>query len=343
MTLDTCERFVGPVPVSEFLTEFVSGAQERRPTNQISFPHSSISQHEDEFIQAIEASGICPKLKSINTTSHRDKSRRSKPNISIYSECTGNLQSLNWKLVDLWIVNKSENEDIFSFLGEMKRKKGEDTDKEENAKEDEVEDELESRMDTIYRICRQLIGYALEHHQSQFRVFSFSIFLFGQKGRLLRWDHSGVIYTEPFDWLTEPDTLLEFIWRFNFLSDIERGYDTTVAPVTDNEAEVAIPKLKRYPGLENTRRQIFGNYMFTTIEVPMEISEIILHHAQYGIQKVYLVALQSDISRTTSQVQTWYTSKIFGGLTFLELKRKVIYITSCTTHSTQHPKIGCSW
>ncbi|KAI0292370.1 kinase-like domain-containing protein [Multifurca ochricompacta] len=138
----------------------------------------------------------------------------------------------------------------------MKRMKGEDKDKgkEDDLKEDEVEDELESRMDTIYRICRQLIGYALELHQSQFRVFSFSIFLFGQRGRLLRWDRSGVIYTESFEWLTQPDTLLEFIWRFNFLSVVERGHDSTVTPVTDDEAEVALPKLKRYPGLENTKK-----------------------------------------------------------------------------------------
>ncbi|KAI0296764.1 hypothetical protein B0F90DRAFT_1939257 [Multifurca ochricompacta] len=142
--------------------------------------------------------------------------------------------------MEMWIENKNKA-DIFRDMKVMK-KRG---------------DEAKSHIrfsDSAYRACGQMTAYASAHHQSQFRVFSFSIFLFGEKGRLLRWDRSGVIYTESFKWLTEPDTLLEFIWRFNFLSDIERGHDTTVASVTDDEAEVALPKLKRYPGLENTKK-----------------------------------------------------------------------------------------
>ncbi|KAI0296770.1 kinase-like domain-containing protein [Multifurca ochricompacta] len=157
-------------------------------------------------------------------------------------------------------------------------------------------DEAESHIrfsDTAYRACGQMIAYASAHHQSQFRVFSFSIFLFGEKGRLLRWDRSGVIYTEPFEWTTEPDTLLEFIWRFNFLSDIERGHDTTVTPVTDNEAEVALPKLKRYPGLENTKKA--------------DLQRFLIHddRSANGDLRVYI---------TPSAV--WDTGGLFGRSTF---------------------------
>jgi len=85
-----------------------------------------------------------------------------------------------------------------------------------------------------------------ELHHSQFRVFSFAVVLFGNTGRLLRWDRSGVIYTEPFNWANEPDTLFEFVWRLNFLSDVERGYDTTVTSVNnEQEAEAALSKLRR--------------------------------------------------------------------------------------------------
>ncbi|KAI0305794.1 hypothetical protein B0F90DRAFT_925244 [Multifurca ochricompacta] len=49
-------------------------------------------------------------------------------------------------------------------------------------------------------------------------------------------------------------TLFEFIWRFNFLSDVDRGFDTTVTSVPDDEAEAAISKLKMYEGLEKVRK-----------------------------------------------------------------------------------------
>ncbi|KAH9978918.1 hypothetical protein BGW80DRAFT_1165586 [Lactifluus volemus] len=123
--------------------------------------------------------------------------------------------------------------------------------------EDEEDGDLESHIEwtrTAYRICGQLVSYASAVHQSQFRVFSFSIVLFGNTGRLLRWDRSGIIYTELFNWATDHDTLFEFIWRLNFLSDVDRGFDTTVVSVEDDEADAAVSTLKTYKGLEDVDR-----------------------------------------------------------------------------------------
>jgi len=48
---------------------------------------------------------------------------------------------------------------------------------------------------STYETNGQLIAYATAIHRSQFfRVFSFSIALFGKTGRLLRWDRSGIIF-----------------------------------------------------------------------------------------------------------------------------------------------------
>jgi hypothetical protein len=62
-----------------------------------------------------------------------------------------------------------------------------------------------------------------------------------------------VIYTEAFQWKTQPDTLCEFFWRLNLLSPVDRGYDTTVTPVMvdDEEAKVALSKLRAYEGWED--------------------------------------------------------------------------------------------
>ncbi|KAH8977382.1 hypothetical protein EDB86DRAFT_3165665 [Lactarius hatsudake] len=256
MAFDACEKFVGPMPVELFLSEFVPEAPNTRPTAAITFAHKTVSQNENEFasiatlIQLIEDAGLCPNLKFFNTT--HCISANLKPDIAIYSGTdrddqgthSGSQRSLNWTAVDLWIENKNEKDDVFRDLEEMGR--------EARAKSD-----LKSHIrwtKGAYRVSGQLIAYTSAIHRSQFRVFSFSVVLFGNIGRLLRWDRSGVIYTEPFNWSTQPDTLFEFLWRLNFLSDVKRGYDTTVTSVADDEAEAALSKLRTYQGLENVAK-----------------------------------------------------------------------------------------
>ncbi|KAH9039503.1 hypothetical protein EDB85DRAFT_2141023 [Lactarius pseudohatsudake] len=269
MAFDACEKFVGPMPVKLFLSEFVPKAPNTRPTAAITFVHQKVSQNENEFasiatlymppslaylhflqIQLIEDAGICPNLKFINTT--HCISAKLKPDIAIYSGTdrddqgthSGSQRSLDWTAVDLWIENKNGKDDVFRGLEEMER-------------EATLKSDLKSHIrwtKGAYRVSGQLIAYTSAVHRSQFCVFSFSVVLFGNTGRLLRWDRSGVIYTEPFDWSTQPDTLFEFLWRLNFLSDVKRGYDTTVTSVADDEAEAALSRLRTYQGLENVTK-----------------------------------------------------------------------------------------
>ncbi|KAH8998184.1 hypothetical protein EDB92DRAFT_1337114 [Lactarius akahatsu] len=250
MAFDACEKFVGPMPVESFLSEFVPDAPKIRPAAAITFAHKTVSQNENEFIQVIEDAGLCPNLRFINTTSRI--AANLKPDIAIYSGTdrndpgthSGSQRSLDWTAVDLWIENKNEKDDVFRDLEEM-------------AREARAKSDLKSHIrwtKGAYRVSGQLIAYTSAIHRSQFRVFSFSVVLFGNTGRLLRWDRSGIIYTEPFNWSTQPDTLFEFLWRLNFLSDVKRGYDTTVTSVADDEAEAALSKLRTYQGLENVAK-----------------------------------------------------------------------------------------
>jgi len=52
MTLEACEKFVGPMPISLFLSTFVPPASGKRPVNEITFSHSSVSQNEDAFVRS---------------------------------------------------------------------------------------------------------------------------------------------------------------------------------------------------------------------------------------------------------------------------------------------------
>jgi len=50
MARDECEIFVGPMPVDEFLLEFVPKAPEVRPANQIMFSPCTVLQNEKDFV-----------------------------------------------------------------------------------------------------------------------------------------------------------------------------------------------------------------------------------------------------------------------------------------------------
>jgi len=86
MTREAWEKFVGPMPIDLFLSEFTPRASTERPANGLAFSHSSVSQNEDGFvrsfaitgvfytyaydgqIRAIEESPLCPNIKFINTS-----------------------------------------------------------------------------------------------------------------------------------------------------------------------------------------------------------------------------------------------------------------------------------
>lgn len=63
-----------------------------------------------------------------------------------------------------------------------------------------------------------------------------------------------MIYAESFNWVGQPGALLEILWGFNILSDVDRGYDTTFTPAGDDEAQAALSKLRTYQGLEKIAR-----------------------------------------------------------------------------------------
>ena len=50
MTFDICNRFVGPMPVKDFLEEFVPDALTPRPQGEFSFHKPRVSQNENEFV-----------------------------------------------------------------------------------------------------------------------------------------------------------------------------------------------------------------------------------------------------------------------------------------------------
>ncbi|KAI9444196.1 hypothetical protein H4582DRAFT_2071765 [Lactarius indigo] len=185
MAFDACEKFVGPMPVELFLSEFNENefASIATLVDAPSRAYLSFLQ-----IRLIEDAGLCPNLRFINTTSCI--AAKLKPDIAIYSGTDRNgpwtypssPPPPEWRAVDLWIENENKGNDVFHDLEQM-----------ETANQD-----VKSHIRWTKGACQvsgQLIAYTSAIHRSPFRAFSFSVVLFGNTGRLLRWDRSGVIYT----------------------------------------------------------------------------------------------------------------------------------------------------
>ena len=74
----------------------------------------------------------------------------------------------------------------------------------------------------------RLVSHARAEFARQHRVFLFQIVLINRYVRFIRWDHSGAVVSEIFDYVDNSGILAEFLWRFDRMSDEQRGLDPTV-------------------------------------------------------------------------------------------------------------------
>lgn len=96
------------------------------------------------------------------------------------------------------------------------------------------EKDFEKQADAAKRVRGQLITYAMNLHSMQPRVFSFQLLLCGSNARIIRWDRTGAVVTELFDW-TQGAILYEFLYRFNAATPKQRGLDTTARKALPEE------------------------------------------------------------------------------------------------------------
>ena len=59
----------------------------------------------------------------------------------------------------------------------------------------------------------------------QQRAAHFSFIINNTIARVVRWEHAGPTFTEPFDYVQNPELMCEFLWRFSMLSDEDQGCD----------------------------------------------------------------------------------------------------------------------
>jgi hypothetical protein len=110
-------------------------------------------------------------------------------------------------------------------------------------------EDLEEGPTDAEAVVGRLISNAVAHMGSGFFTHSFSVFIFGNFARLIRWDRAGAIVSEAFDYMKGKE-LVEFFLRFDQLSPEQRGRDLSVTTPSDTDRNAAKSALapRRKPG-----------------------------------------------------------------------------------------------
>ena len=103
-----------------------------------------------------------------------------------------------------------------------------------------IRSNLASQNDTY----AQIISYATEAQLYQHRDFYYTVYVWQNYARLMRWDRAGIVLSEPFDWVKERKPLLTFMYAFAMATPQAQGYSSHAQRATDDEVS-ALQKLHK--------------------------------------------------------------------------------------------------
>ncbi|KAH9933263.1 hypothetical protein B0H21DRAFT_835281 [Amylocystis lapponica] len=174
----------------------------------------------ESVLKAIDKANICPGHKVISTPDRADPhdDSRQKVDGGLYPEERVPVDNRN-----------SWADQLVSF--EWKR---------EDVADDPFDDssaEFEATSEKRQKNRGQIISYASEVLLRQHRCFHFTIVIFGVYARIIRWDRSGAIVTEKFNYKAQPRYLCRFLWRFCQLSPEKQGLDLTAVRIEEGSDE----------------------------------------------------------------------------------------------------------
>ncbi|KAI0669682.1 hypothetical protein C8Q78DRAFT_938648, partial [Trametes maxima] len=86
----------------------------------------------------------------------------------------------------------------------------------------------------------QLLSNSNLVFERQQRTHHFTAVVFGTYARFIRWDRSGAVFCERFNYKTEPHKLGRILWRLSRMSPQARGHDGTATRVLPGSAEYEI-------------------------------------------------------------------------------------------------------
>ena len=90
--------------------------------------------------------------------------------------------------------------------------------------------------ETSHPVLDSILAHTARIAQLQQRLWYFVVVFFGDKVRLIRVDHAGIVASTAFPYATSQGPLPTFLWHFAHASPVHRGHDTSaqrVAPTSE--------------------------------------------------------------------------------------------------------------
>ena len=113
-----------------------------------------------------------------------------------------------------------------------------------------MKDTVESRT-----TCGQITAYATSHMSAQYWTHVFFILICEDYARLIRWDRSGAIVTEPIYYNVDPH-LFHFFILFDHSQPNVRGQDTIVRSANSEDTKDAVKAVKELEELYKSGTQL---------------------------------------------------------------------------------------
>ncbi|THH26969.1 hypothetical protein EUX98_g7223 [Antrodiella citrinella] len=336
-------RNVGPVPPTVFLRDLMSRSKRKLPKfarakiRAVKYDAVARVKKEDDMytplIDIIRANRLLPSGYDIcNTSTTADKDTGLKPDVSIQNS---ELNAMPVEDVDIdggegqvaaAVVDDNDDNDNsdgsdndeddeeetpqgcdwhqLELWAEFKLKKGDDAFIRDYTN---IESKLlESTSDAGRATYGQIAAYAAAQLARQHRNFIYALLICGSHARFIRWDRSGTIVSEHFDYIKAPHHLTEFLVRYGRLSMTERGFDPTVQLATSQEkaqfqtaiqAHIDDQTKRQIPDMENVIDSVPCHKVTVKGFCPGEDRNVVLEQ-DYVIQKPFTYPL-SPVGRST--------------------------------------------
>ncbi|KAL0959974.1 hypothetical protein HGRIS_011636 [Hohenbuehelia grisea] len=263
--------FIGEMPVQDYLDEFLPFDDEADPSPKSPkhFHGLRITNSKEKtlyapFIERVneataQGKNILPGCKIFNTSDKADRNstigNKNKCDLHVYQDDFDESKGPNiTEAIQLNIEVKQAGSDPFMVFKERTgasrtpstRHSGDDVPESRTVDPNPIEHPLELDAEGKVLVRGQLISYTSEIMNRQHRLHLFTILILNTKARFIRWDRSGAVVSELFDYSQNSQPLIDFFWRFGKASGEQRGFDPTVSEPTADEEELAKEYLKRW-------------------------------------------------------------------------------------------------
>ncbi|KAI0073756.1 hypothetical protein K474DRAFT_1710460 [Panus rudis PR-1116 ss-1] len=237
---ETYAHSIGPMPTRVLYPAFMAlkeGVTKLRPVPKNTFhevwpPKGDENAMVNAWIEAIEKLDILRNFKFYNVSSKLD------PHSGISQRADAALYPIGAIPADILILDW----DILSFIAEFKVEPNHDPhrfaapgappiDKKKILDRHERAEAEKARGQIFFYVKAQLA-------RQPDRLFTFAMANFGNHVRFCIIDHTGAIVSEVVWYLKKPRQLVEFIWRYDNLTDEQRGYDPTVTTATQEQSDL---------------------------------------------------------------------------------------------------------